>query len=68
MVVNLDKLRYILLIRLLYIQMHMMLKVYHWERILLLHHLYILMGKLMVLKLNLEHRIHFHYYGILNCK
>ena len=38
------------------------------HRILLLHHLYILMGKLMVLKQNQEHRIHFHYYDILNCK
>ena len=26
------------------------------------------MGKLMVLKQNQEHRIHFHYYDILNCK
>ena len=62
------KTHHILLVHLLYILKHKMLKVYHWERIHLLHHLYILMGKLKVLKQNLERRIRFHYFYILNCK
>ena len=66
--VNLVKLKHILLTHLKYIQMHKMLKLYQLGRILLLHHLNIQMDKQMGLILNLEHKIHFHCYDILNCK